>query len=524
MSTFLGVDFGTTACRTAVLRRGSLEVVSNRFCNRYLQPIVEPTSRKENSSSHILPFITRSLKQEIGTLLTVASADRVRDVLSQVRDDVLDAIGEAVSGTVLGVPSACSERSRAALRDAAHGAGFDTIRFIDEASAVILGAVRPIDHGTLLVYALGAGVFSATVLRLANGKPDVLAAEGQSYLGEHDLDAAMASLILRRLGRGTEFVDPQASLPRLRDLAERVKEGLSRREEEIFDINLTELYGAGGVISLAVRRAEFEEEISGTIESTLIMARKAIAGAGLATHEINFIVMAGDSTRIPLVERRIASEYSVQRIRTGSLDVARGAAILGGQTEDANWKRKSPTIFVPPAVAPASTPDPRPTPAPIPLRRIAPNAPESGTWLGMFASRLLEAETQWKAGQQRVAINTFEKMLGTANEYLGTLYHTLGQGLFRDGLYDDAVNVLKKAVTLSQGDEQALKNYHEALNHRAIGLADTGRWQEARLVIREALAVNPQCQACSILAERIRQALKTTPHSPSGGFKGKKRR
>lgn len=519
MSIYLGIDFGSRTCRTVVLRNAALEIVKNRFSERVLPPVLSRTSLDPRSPNTALPFVFSSLKQELGSLKVLETsagvhslAEKISEVLSQLREDVADVAGEPAEGVVMGIPGFFTDSPRAALRDAAFNAGFDAVRLYDEALAAVVGAVKPMDRGTTLVYALGSGVFSATVVMVENGQSRVLSAEGDRFLGGTLFDLTLAGKILRRLECNEDFSDPQAATRSLKNLAEGIKIGLSRREEVSVDINLTELFGRGSIANLEVKRSEFEEAISEPVELTIELAKKAIREAGLASSSVDSIMMVGESTRIPLIERRLWAEFPVDRVRTADADVARGAAWFAGQVEEGKWKRREREMPATPPAEPA-----------VPLR-LAQRPQESGTWLAMFSPPLLEAEAKWRSGDQSGAIRTFEVMLVEAQAYLGTLYHTFGQMYFRDHNYDRAIDVLKKAAQYTpKGDDldRVKKNYHESLNHRAIQLVETGRWEEAKIMIDEALSINRDCEGCRNLKARINQARSA---AAAGLNRGRKRR
>lgn len=521
MSAFLGIDLGSSTCRTVLQRDGALEVVNNRFYEHGLppvMPVIQPPVAEAKFAENEFPVVFRSLKQELGSLQLVETVagthqveEKIADVLGQIREDVLGTLSEPLAGTVLSIPGFYTDSARAALRDAAHSAGFSAVRLIDEGMAVILGTNQPLDRGTVLVFALGSGVFSATVLVIESGRPRVVSTEGDRFLGGSTLDTALASLLLRRLDVSVDFPDPKSSAIYLKKLAEHVKLGLSRREEELFDVNLTELLGKVGIVPLVVKRSEFEEAISEPVDLIFDLTRRALAGAGTSPSGLDLIVMVGDSTRIPIIDSRLSAEYSTNRIRAGLTDVAKGAAMFGSQIGDGNWKRRE-------SVAPAEPP-PAPAVSPLPVQRVR----EQRKWVDGFAPRFLQAEEQWNAGDHRGAIQTFEGLHFEVGVYLGTLYHTQGQGLFRDGKFDEAVELLGKAVRFTpEGDDldRVNKDYHRSLNHRALQLEQSGRLEEAWFTIRKALDLNSECEGCGKLAQRIRQALKI---SGPGRAKRKKR-
>ncbi|MGB8258908.1 MAG: Hsp70 family protein [Terracidiphilus sp.] len=532
MSVYLGMDAGSRICRTVLAQNGGFEVVKNRYSERPLPPVLLPQASE--AAAGALPFVFSSLKQELGSLRLIQTALGVHGqagetaaVLGQLREDVASAAGAPAEGVVIAIPGFYPDNPRATLRDAALTAGFDAVRLYDEALAAVAGAAKQAERGLFLVYALGAGVFSAGVILCENGAPRMLAAEGDRALGGTAFDVLLAERILARIRNGhgaVAFPDPRAAAVRLQQLAENVKIGLSRREQSQFDVNLAELAGEGATLTMEIERGEFEELIAPAVERSIELARTAMEHAQVTAGQIEQVVLVGDSTRIPLVERRLGEEFAGLRARLGEAgwrvrsadaDIARGAAWFAGQVGEGNWKRREPAAPLPEQPASAE-------PGPVKVaRRVAP-VQEPGSWMKMFAPYLMDAEEQWNSGQRGRSIQTFEAMMVEAAAYLGTLHHMLGQMLFQEGNYDRAIDVLRKAARYTpRGDDQdrVLKNYHEALNHRAMQLLDSGRLEEARIMIDEALVIVRDCPGCRALKSRIMQAIAT-----AGPFYKKKKR
>jgi hypothetical protein len=338
-----------------------------------------------------------------------------------------------------------------------------------------------------------------------------LSAEGNRLLGGTKFDSALASLILKRLAPTADLLHPREAARHLLDLAHDVKEELSRRDESLFDINLTKLFGTGDKRSLAVTRGEFEDLIAGAVTTTIDLAKKGLESAGVPAASLDRIVMVGDSTGIPYIESRLAAEFGVPCMRAGKTDVARGAALFGGRLGVADWKRSE---------APENEPEePAPVQSPPPARR----EPEQGTWVARFGPYLTEAETRWNGGDRRGSIRTIEGLVGSMGAYLGMLYHSEAQGFMRDGTYDEAVDFLGKAVRLTvDPDDRAryLKEYHLALNRRTVQLLESRRLEEALVIVRRALEIDPTCQSCMKLHDSVRRGLKVSVP----GRAGKRRR
>ena len=96
---------------------------------------------------------------------------------------------------------------------------------------------------------------------------------------------------------------------------------------EIFDIDDDE--GEPIEFECEITRAELESLIADTIESSIVIAKKALDGAGVKASQLDKILLVGGSTFIPLVRQRLAEEFGVEL--DSSLNpmtvVAAGAAI-----------------------------------------------------------------------------------------------------------------------------------------------------------------------------------------------------
>jgi tetratricopeptide (TPR) repeat protein len=513
MDAILGIDFGSAVVRTAICREGAVEPMENRFTSRRLPRLVEWPAGSGEPAPGALPVRYRSVKQLAGGDLRPGEgpgpagvADNLADLVRQVAEDARAVLGGAEFKAVLAVPGWLSERSRAMVREAALRAGMPAIRLFDDALAALLGSPAASADGTALVYALGAGSFSATVVRQAGGRGRVLAVEGHRTLGGDAFDAALVGLLLDRVDGVRGLAGRVDAALRLGALAEQVKIGLSRREQAEVDLDLSDLPGGRGSSRVTVSRLEFEQAIAAGIEDSLALVRRALREADVEGGAVDRILLVGGSTRLPLVERRLAQEYAAPRVRAGEGDVAAGAALRGGQLEDADWTRLDPGQGQAP-VGPAALGG-------------------SGGWLALFSPRLQEAEALWGRGDREGAIAAFEAMLKEGRSYLGTLHHQAGQGLFTEGRYEEANRHLRQAVACDPTDRRAARAYHQSLGRRAVELGQAGRWQEAQEAIRQALAIHPRCAGCLETAKQIERVLgggRVQVSVSPAGKKGKRR-
>jgi actin-like ATPase involved in cell morphogenesis len=492
MAVIAGIDLGSAACRVVLSVGGDLKPVAHRFDEGGLPPILVGSrgASADAAARFYLPFDFASLKQKAGADPGVDQC--ITEVFAKIREDLRAAAVEAIDGVVITVPSTLLERPRSAIREAALDAGFPAVKLLDEALATVIGAEAPPAEGCHLLYALGAGFFSASVIRVDRGRPGILASAGNNALGG-EFDSVLMRLILEKFAPRTVS---RSRLAALKMHAERLKVGLSTREVVEDEIDLREFFDENGTVAITVSREEYEERIRGLVESTLEQAREALAEAGLAGRDLKGILVAGGATRIPLVGRLLAAEFNVPQVRMDSLCAARGAARQGILLDPANWKRREPGLA-------AQVNNPPSPPPPSPATTVPTRPADNGQWTLMFAPQIQEAEALWNSGKQLQAINALAHTTQQIHQYLGTLYQLYGQSLLHEGAYDKAVIVMQQAAKLNPSDKTSRASYHLALNRRSEELLREGRLKEAQKMILAALSLNPNCQGCLEVRARI---------------------
>ena len=105
-------------------------------------------------------------------------------------------LGEAflqtnISKAVITVPAYFTDNQRQATREAGIQAGFDVLRIINEPTAASMAygiGLKPDQIRQVMVYDFGGGTFDVSILRIENGIFEVLATQGDNFLGGDDID------------------------------------------------------------------------------------------------------------------------------------------------------------------------------------------------------------------------------------------------------------------------------------------------------------------------------------------------
>lgn len=271
------------------------------------------------------------------------SAEVLKD-LKRTAESYLGGEG-VVDGVVITVPARFDVFQKGMTQKAARIAVYDRekIRLIPEpvAASVAYGADK--EAGQILVYDFGGGTFDVSVVDVSfdtNGvkKYTVKATHGSNHLGGDDIDEAITEELFVRFkdDNNIEALDSgqEREIKRvLRDAAEEVKINLSEAEEHTVHRRLIlDKYD----FETTMNRDEFNEKINEIIDETIEHTREAINDAGVATGDINNVVLVGGSTRNSLVREKLAKMFGEEQLSKslseGAIDpdkaVARGASIL----------------------------------------------------------------------------------------------------------------------------------------------------------------------------------------------------
>ncbi|MCY1140008.1 Hsp70 family protein [Actinoplanes sp. Pm04-4] len=407
----VGIDLGTSSCAISVWDGAKPLVVRGPTGAATM-----PASVGQDRSGHVVAGappagdpenVIAGIKRRLGSGQQVRFRGRAclpRDIcaylLIELKRQAETFIGEPIHDAVITVSAAAGEAQRRALREAAGLAQLNVRRLVEDpvAAAMVLGVDAP--PGTYAIYDLGGGTFDASVVRVADGTVDVLGTAGDQLLGGDDFDELIVGYVLRRI-RERHHVDLGQDLAirrRIRWEAEIRKRELSEAETTTLELpRLTATVSA----SVPLSRRAFEAMIEPDVQRSLDLLSEAIAAArtvhGVGWADIDQVVLAGGSTRIPALRDRLAAYlgWGAARIRT-DLDpdelVARGAGLVARDYEPASLFEGSPVGLLsaslrlraemavpevgPDAEEPAETPDPPgpagpPAETPADFRRTA---------------------------------------------------------------------------------------------------------------------------------------------------------
>jgi molecular chaperone DnaK len=380
MGRIIGIDLGTTNSCVAVLEGGKAKVIENSEGDRTTPSIIGYTEDGEilvgqsakrqavtnptNTVYAVKRLIGRKFKddvvqKDIGMVpYKIIAADN-GDAWVQVRDEKMappqvsaeilmkmkrtaeEYLGEKVTEAVVTVPAYFNDSQRQATKDAGKIAGLEVKRIINEptAAALAYGMDQSKGDHTIAVYDLGGGTFDISIIEIAevDGEHqfEVLSTNGDTFLGGEDFDMRLINYLADEFKKENKMDltgDPLA-MQRLKEAAEKAKIELSSSQQT--EVNLPYITADGsGPKHLVVKlsRAKLESLVQDLVTNSLAPVKQALKDAGLATKEIDEVILVGGQTRMPLVQAKVAEFFGKEPRKDVNPDeaVAIGAAIQGG--------------------------------------------------------------------------------------------------------------------------------------------------------------------------------------------------
>lgn len=247
---------------------------------------------------------------------------------------------------VITVPAWFNDIQRNATKVAGQLAGLNVLRIINEPTAAVLSSNIDTKNGDkiVLVNDLGCGTEDVSIVEISDGMIEVLASDGDVFLGGQNYDNAIVQWLIDEFKNdtGIDLSKDKMAYARLVEAAEKAKCELSTATQT--EINLPYITVADGVPQMLMKtlnRATFERLTEDLTNKVVDIAHRAVEKAGITEDQISEILLVGGSSRIPSVQSALENSFNKPLNKTCNFDeaVALGAAIqantlAGNATED----------------------------------------------------------------------------------------------------------------------------------------------------------------------------------------------
>jgi molecular chaperone DnaK len=256
-------------------------------------------------------------------------------ILREMKRVAQEYVGEPVEEAVVTVPAYFNDTQRQCTKDAGKIAGLEILRIINEptAAALAYGFGRK-EEETIAIYDLGGGTFDVSILSMGDGVVEVLATNGNTFLGGEDFDRRVVEH-LNAWFVETEGIDLRKdamAMQRLKDASEKAKCDLSSRD--VTEINLpfiaTDDRGPRH-LNVEITRDTLESLCHDLVSQSLKTCEACMRDAKVTPDQIDRVILVGGQTRMPFLQTAVAEFFGKRPHKGVNPDevVAVGAALQG---------------------------------------------------------------------------------------------------------------------------------------------------------------------------------------------------
>lgn len=263
-------------------------------------------------------------------------------ILGKVKKDASAFLGEDIKEIVVTVPAYFNDSQRQSVKDACSIAGLECKRIINEPTAAALAYSA--DKGMnkkIAVYDLGGSTFDISILDVADGVIEVLATNGNTALGGHDIDVKLMRYVIDEFKKdqGIDISNDPMALQRVKDECEKAKCALSTSEQYELNLPFITADSSGPKhLVMTLTRARLESLAEDILQKTVEPCKKCLADAG--DIKIDEVLLVGGQTRMPAVQKLVESLFGLKPNMNINPDECVGcgaavqAAVLAGAKTD----------------------------------------------------------------------------------------------------------------------------------------------------------------------------------------------
>ena len=252
-------------------------------------------------------------------------------VLKKLKEDAERYLGEPVEEAIISVPAYFNDMGRNATKRAGLLAGLKVERIINEPSAAALACQnrKQEEDATILVFDFGGGTLDVSLVDCFDTMVEIVSVAGNNRLGGDDFDRLIAEHFLREHGVARQQLRAQEYAVLLKQ-AERCKKLLSEQEEVVMHA----MVGDQVYESTYTMDRLFEESKALLKEIRQVIGR-ALKDGKMTIHDVDLVVMAGGSSKMPLIQKYIRHLFHKAPMVQGNCDelIALGLGLVCGVKE-----------------------------------------------------------------------------------------------------------------------------------------------------------------------------------------------
>lgn len=359
----VGVDFGTLHSKIGVARNRGIDIIVNEVSNRSTPSLVafgpkqraigeaaktQETSNFKNTIGSLKRLIGRSANDPeleiekkflnatlvdvngtvgaevtyLGQKQNFSATQLVAMYFGKLRDITANELKAPVSDFVVTVPGWYTDVQRRAIQDAAAIAGANTLRVINDSTAVALGYgitktdLPDADNPRHVMFVdVGHSSMSVSVVAFSKGQLVVKGTGYDRHLGGRNIDYALLQHFAAEFKEKyrIDVLSSQKATFRLAVGCERLKKILSANSEAPLNVeSIMNDIDASSKLS----RDHYEALIAPVLDRIAVPLQQALAESGLTINQIDLVELVGGTTRVPAVRARIQAALNGKALLT----------------------------------------------------------------------------------------------------------------------------------------------------------------------------------------------------------------
>ena len=343
--TVIGIDLGTTNSLGCVYRNGKAKLIPNAY-GSYLTPSVVSMTEdgklivgqpaKDRLITHPERTVS-SFKKDMGTGRSWKLGEKSflpeelsSLVIRSIVEDAQNYLGEEIEEAVISVPAYFHDEQRVAVKRAGVLAGICVERIINEPSAAALASYFTAnEEQNMLVFDFGGGTLDVSLVDCFDTMVEIVSVAGNNRLGGDDFDRLIAEHFLREHGMGRQQLCAQEYAVLLKQ-AERCKKLLSQQEEVVMHATVGDR-----VYESTYTMDRLFEESKDLLKEIRQVIGRALKDGKMTIHDVDLVVMAGGSSKMPLIQKYIRHLFHKAPMVQGNCDelIALGLGLVCGVKE-----------------------------------------------------------------------------------------------------------------------------------------------------------------------------------------------
>ena len=265
-------------------------------------------------------------------------------ILKELKKYAETYVNQKLENAVITVPAYFNQNQKNATISAGLNAGFKSIELLHEPNAAALSygfQKQSKEKRNICIFDFGGGTFDVTILEIENMVFRNKVIGGDSHLGGEDLDNELANYCIEQFKKSTglDISLNKKAVKRLKIACETAKIDLSTMNTTTIDIeNLAD----GEDFNITITRTDFNELCNKYFDKCIDILKNTIEDSDLQIDEIQKVILAGGSSRIPEIQNKIKKFFGKDDIILNVINadeaIAYGAAIKAAHNL---WKENS---------------------------------------------------------------------------------------------------------------------------------------------------------------------------------------